>query len=45
MGGLEESGSIMDPERSGCGASGRYDALKERAQTLTFLLARWGLAP
>ena len=26
------------------GASGRYDALRERAQTLTFMLARWGLA-
>lgn len=26
------------------GASGRYDALKERAQTLTFMLAQWGLA-
>jgi oligopeptidase B len=27
------------------GASGRYDALKERAQTLTFMLAQWGLVP
>lgn len=26
------------------GSSGRYDALKERAQTLTFMLAQWGLA-
>ena len=26
------------------GASGRYDALRERAQTLTFMLVQWGLA-
>lgn len=26
------------------GASGRYDALRERAQTLAFMLAMWGLA-
>jgi oligopeptidase B len=26
------------------GASGRYDALHERAQTLTFMLVQWGLA-
>lgn len=26
------------------GASGRYDALRERAQTLAFMLALWGLA-
>ena len=26
------------------GASGRYDALKERAQTLAFMLDQWGLA-
>jgi oligopeptidase B len=26
------------------GASGRYDALKERAQTYTFMLSQWGLA-
>jgi oligopeptidase B len=26
------------------GASGRFDALKERAQTMTFMLAQWGLA-
>jgi oligopeptidase B len=25
------------------GASGRYDALKERAQTYTFMLSQWGL--
>lgn len=27
------------------GASGRYDALRERAQTLSFMLVQWGLAP
>jgi oligopeptidase B len=27
------------------GASGRYEALKERAQTLTFMLVQWGLGP
>jgi len=27
------------------GASGRYDALRERAEALTFMLAQWGLAP
>ena len=26
------------------GASGRYDALKERAEVLAFMLAQWGLA-
>ncbi len=26
------------------GASGRYDALKERAQAFTFMLSQWGLA-
>lgn len=26
------------------GASGRYEALRERARTLTFMLAQWGLA-
>jgi oligopeptidase B len=26
------------------GASGRYDALKERAESMTFMLAMWGLA-
>jgi oligopeptidase B len=26
------------------GASGRYEALKERAETLSFMLAHWGLA-
>lgn len=26
------------------GASGRYEALRERAETLTFMLAHWGLA-
>jgi len=27
------------------GASGRYDALKERAETFTFMLTQWGLMP
>ena len=26
------------------GASGRYDALRERAEVLTFMLVQWGLA-
>ena len=34
----------IDMEAGHAGASGRYEALKERAQTVAFMLAQWGLA-
>lgn len=34
----------IDLQAGHAGASGRYDALKERAQTLAFMLVQWGLA-